>query len=245
MLDPGLTPLGHLVGVRPPFFRVACRWGQTLQPVVLCLLINTTRDFHCQRGTGPIMTFKNGAAAEGALKSVLVWNTIIYNHRGSNSLPHRFLKLSFFIPFPDTLDCLRLDQPGSSDSPSFIIFNLPSLIQPWCITCLRLPAQKPVLPIKLNRDAHDSLRYGHMHAGSSSRPTPALPAPKQFIEASLHGHSFWNSNCYMIWLQVLSPLHWRANLKRPFLRSTLSTQWRISSLNAIIFTSFAWNNVIF
>lgn len=31
----------------------------------------------------------------------------------------------------------------------------------------------------------------------------------QFIEASLHGHNFWNSNCYLIWLRALSPLRLR------------------------------------
>lgn len=111
--------------------------------------------------------------------------------------------------------------------------------QPWCITCLLWPVQKTVSPTKLSRKAHYSPRFRHMHASSSSHPTPKVPALKQFIEASLHGHGFWNSNCYLIWLQVLSPLHLRATLKRPFLHCTCVTQQSRSSPNAIIFTSFA------
>lgn len=48
---------------------------------------------------------------------------------------------------------------------------------------------------------------------SWSHLTPKVPELKQFIEASLHGHGFWNSNCYLIWLNVLAPLHLRATLK--------------------------------
>lgn len=48
---------------------------------------------------------------------------------------------------------------------------------------------------------------------SWSHLTPKVPELKQFIEASLHGHGFWNSNCYLSWLQVLAPLHLRATLK--------------------------------
>lgn len=67
---------------------------------------------------------------------------------------------------------------------------------------------------------------------SLSHLPPKVPELKQFIEASLYGHGFWNSNCYLIWQQVLAPLHLRANLEHPNLLSTCITQQ--SSLNAII-----------
>lgn len=58
--------------------------------------------------------------------------------------------------------------------------------------------------------------------------TPLSPALKQFIEASLQGHRVWNRNCYLIWLQVLSPLYWRATIIH--LLPTCITQHRRTSL---------------
>ncbi len=75
--------------------------------------------------------------------------------------------------------------------------------------------------------------YTHTHTHTDA-PQPFLrplrapaPALKQFIEASLHGHSFWNSNCYLICLQVLSPLHLHLNLVH--LLSTCIAQHRYSA----------------
>lgn len=39
-------------------------------------------------------------------------------------------------------------------------------------------------------------------------------ALEQIIEASLHGHNFWNSNCYLIWLHTLWTLHLRGSSYR-------------------------------
>lgn len=66
----------------------------------------------------------------------------------------------------------------------------------------------------------------HTHAPQAFRQSPRVlvPALKQFIEASLHGHSFWNSNCYLIQLKVVSPLHLRVTLKH--LLSTCNAQHR-------------------
>lgn len=146
------------------------------------------------------------------------------------------MKLLFYL---ETRWTVQIGSTGLLLQPIVHHFPIYLLWQPWCITWLLWPVQKTVSPSKLSTDAHYSLRYRHMHAGPSSRPTPKVPALKQFIEASLHGHSLWNSNCYLIWLQVLPPLHLRATLKRPFLHSTCVTQQSRSSLNAIIFTSFA------
>lgn len=60
-------------------------------------------------------------------------------------------------------------------------------------------------------------------------PRFPVPALKQFIEASLHGHSFWNSNCYLIWLKVLSPLHLHAT--HIHLLSSCVAQHRHSALH--------------
>lgn len=88
--------------------------------------------------------------------------------------------------------------------------------------------------------------HTHTHACTPQpflRP-PRAPAPalKQFIEASLHGHSFWNRNCYLIWLQVLSPLHLRLTLVHLLSTSYHTTQIQCTSLIiAIILTQFNCN----
>lgn len=155
------------------------------------------------------------------------YNIQLYITRVEVTVFHRNFSNEAFILFTDLLGCSDWINraPLAAHHSSFPIYPR-RFWQPWCITWLLWPVQKTVSPTKLSRDAHYSLRYRHMHAGSSSHPTPKVPALKQFIEASLHGHGFWNSNCYLIWLQVLAPLHLRATLKRPFLRSTCITHNR-------------------
>lgn len=129
-------------------------------------------------------------------------------------------------------------QIGSTGRPSFIISNLPPSILTALMYHMSALAWTKDYFTHESQQTHIPACGADMHAGSLSHPTPKVPALKQFIEASLHGHGFWNSNCYLIWIQVLAPLHLHATLKRPFLRSTCITQPSRSSVNAIILFFF-------
>lgn len=82
------------------------------------------------------------------------------------------------------------------------------------------------------KNSHSTQRHIHMMSIKYIKHwrthTSVLPVLKQFIEASLQGHSVWNRNCYLIWLQVLSPLYWRATIIH--LLPTCITQHRGTSL---------------
>lgn len=64
-------------------------------------------------------------------------------------------------------------------------------------------------------DAHRHADKIHTRSPPPFLRPPRAPAaaPKQFIDAALHGHGFWNSNCHSIRLRALSPLRLRLTLR--------------------------------
>lgn len=101
--------------------------------------------------------------------------------------------------------------PPSIPPPNHIFFLL--------VDCGRLGVPLPLphhgIPVTSRLSAPNTLGGGITEHTllSPSCGLPGLLAPlRQFIEASLHGHSFWNSNCHLISLQALyisltSPTH--------------------------------------
>lgn len=130
-----------------------------------------------------------------------------------------------FIPFTDPQD--RPDQIKmaalAAHRSSFLLFPgwiLTARMYCTSATTLRKTAsqsseEKSPTELTFTLIKHSVWRICHIcrRTDTHTRP-PRVPAAalKQFIEASLHGHSFWNSNCYLIRLQVLSPLHLRVTL---------------------------------
>lgn len=140
------------------------------------------------------------------------------------------------------------DQRGSARGPSFIISNLPppptvhsdSLDRSH--VCFLGAVQMTVSPTERRRDALSSLRWRHMRLKPSySQGSSAL---KQFIEASLHGHGFWNSNLLFDLTAscLTSPL--TCNPQTPIPLYMDHTTGQITSCH-YFFTSFAWNVVIY
>lgn len=126
--------------------------------------------------------------------------------------PCNFLQLiQPFILFPDPQDCSYQIKMAalSAHQSSFLLSPLDSDTLHLSSNCV------PQNSTKTHFHAAKTLKnMSHTHTPQPFLRPPGAPAPalKQFIEASLHGHSFWNSNCYLIWLQLLSPLRLRLTL---------------------------------
>lgn len=163
MEDCSLTPLGHFVGVRQRLLCVAPLWGQTLQPVARCLLINTTLYLHCRRGAGPITTSKNGRAA--------AWASM------SRHLHYMYQSSTWFSEIKLLLYCQTwwTAQPGSRWLLPRPIISSFFISPTWCHLCFGLYKTLK----KLHRNAECSLRKSQTYAPE------AILLPRFLSESSL------------------------------------------------------------